>query len=54
MAPNLLFFIVAPALDSVQAMKEIHLYRDRKKSFDRPEAIRAASELKPGKNMDEY
>ncbi|XP_057746401.1 uncharacterized protein LOC130965656 [Arachis stenosperma] len=34
-------------LDSVQAMKEIHLYRDRKKSFDRQEAIRAASELKP-------
>ncbi|XP_057733824.1 uncharacterized protein LOC130948997 [Arachis stenosperma] len=34
-------------LDSVQAMKEIHLYRDRKESVDRPEAIRAASELKP-------
>ncbi|XLS48453.1 hypothetical protein HN51_022811, partial [Arachis hypogaea] len=26
-------------------MKEIHLYRDRKESFDRQEAIRAASEL---------
>ncbi|RYR19059.1 hypothetical protein Ahy_B03g063733 [Arachis hypogaea] len=35
-------------LDSVQAMKEIHLYRDRKESFDRQEVIPAASELKPG------
>ncbi|XP_015964976.3 uncharacterized protein LOC107488718 [Arachis duranensis] len=35
-------------LDSVDAMKEIHLYRDQKESFDRPEAIRAASQLKPG------
>ncbi|XP_072087429.1 uncharacterized protein [Arachis hypogaea] len=35
-------------LDSVQTMKEIHLYKDRKESFDRQEAIRAASELKPG------
>ncbi|XP_025625308.3 uncharacterized protein [Arachis hypogaea] len=34
-------------LDSVQAMKEIHLYRDRKESFDRQEVIPAASELKP-------
>ncbi|XP_057720033.1 uncharacterized protein LOC130934484 [Arachis stenosperma] len=33
-------------LDSVQAMKEIHLYRDRKESFDRQEVIPAASELK--------
>ncbi|XP_025634496.1 uncharacterized protein [Arachis hypogaea] len=41
-------------LDSVQAMKEIHLYRDRKESFDRQEVIPAASELKPGKNMVEY
>ncbi|XP_052116655.1 uncharacterized protein LOC110279737 [Arachis duranensis] len=41
-------------LDSVQAMKEIHLYRDRKESFDRQEAIRAASELKPVKNTAEY
>ncbi|XP_020979591.1 uncharacterized protein LOC110272105 [Arachis ipaensis] len=41
-------------LDSVQAMKEIHLYRDRKESFDRQEVIPAASELKPGKNMAEY
>ncbi|XP_057747799.1 uncharacterized protein LOC130966993 [Arachis stenosperma] len=32
-------------LDSVQAMKEIHLYRDRKESFDRQEVIPAASEL---------
>ncbi|XP_025607917.1 uncharacterized protein [Arachis hypogaea] len=29
-------------LDSVEAMKEIHLYRDRKESFDRPEAVPAA------------
>ncbi|RYR59369.1 hypothetical protein Ahy_A05g025242 [Arachis hypogaea] len=35
-------------LDSVDAMKEIHLYRDQKESFDKPEAIRAASQLKPG------
>ncbi|XP_025681323.1 uncharacterized protein [Arachis hypogaea] len=41
-------------LDSVQAMKEIHLYRDRKESFDRQEVIPAASELKPGNNMVEY
>ncbi|XLV01843.1 hypothetical protein S245_016180, partial [Arachis hypogaea] len=34
-------------LDSVDAMKEIHLYRDQKESFDKPEAIRAASQLKP-------
>ncbi|XP_016172335.1 uncharacterized protein LOC107614705 [Arachis ipaensis] len=34
-------------LDSVEAIKEIHLYRNRKESFDRPEAIRAASKLKP-------
>ncbi|XP_016196777.2 uncharacterized protein LOC107638121 [Arachis ipaensis] len=34
-------------LDSVHAMKEIHLYRDRKESFDRQEVIPAASELKP-------
>ncbi|RYR35026.1 hypothetical protein Ahy_A10g050121 [Arachis hypogaea] len=27
-------------LDSVEAMKEIQLYRDRKESFDRPEAIK--------------
>ncbi|XP_016206325.1 uncharacterized protein LOC107646671 [Arachis ipaensis] len=32
-------------LDSVEAMKEIHLYRDRKESFDRPEAFRAAKKL---------
>ncbi|RYR22873.1 hypothetical protein Ahy_B03g068163 [Arachis hypogaea] len=38
----------------LQAMKEIHLYRDRKESFDRQEVIPAASELKPGKNMVEY
>ncbi|XP_015970635.1 uncharacterized protein LOC107494119 [Arachis duranensis] len=35
-------------LNSIEAMKELHLYRDRKESFDRPEAIRAASKLKPG------
>ncbi|XP_072088422.1 uncharacterized protein [Arachis hypogaea] len=29
-------------LDSVEAMKEIHLYRDRKESFDSTEAFRAA------------
>ncbi|XP_057740600.1 uncharacterized protein LOC130957772 [Arachis stenosperma] len=34
-------------LDSVETMKEIHLYRDRKESFDRPETIRVASQLKP-------
>ncbi|XP_057746591.1 uncharacterized protein LOC130965846 [Arachis stenosperma] len=34
-------------LDSVEAMKEIHLYRDRKESFDRPEAIPAAKKLQP-------
>ncbi|XP_057739940.1 uncharacterized protein LOC130957058 [Arachis stenosperma] len=34
-------------LDSVQAIKKIHLYRDRKESFDRQEVIPAASELKP-------
>ncbi|XLS81167.1 hypothetical protein HN51_046998, partial [Arachis hypogaea] len=34
-------------LDSVEAMKEIHLYRDRNESFDRPKAIRAATKLKP-------
>ncbi|XP_057719891.1 uncharacterized protein LOC130934329 [Arachis stenosperma] len=38
-------------LDSIEAMKELHLYRDRKESFDRPEAIRAASKLKLGKNI---
>ncbi|RYR03805.1 hypothetical protein Ahy_B06g083146 [Arachis hypogaea] len=32
----------------LQAMKEIHLYRDRKESFDRQEVIPAASELKLG------
>ncbi|XLU24371.1 hypothetical protein S245_060437, partial [Arachis hypogaea] len=37
-------------LDSIEAMKEIHLYRDRKESFDKPEAIRAASKLK----LDEW
>ncbi|XP_072076524.1 uncharacterized protein [Arachis hypogaea] len=37
-------------LDSVETMKEIHLYRDRKESFDRPEAIRVASKLK----LDEW
>ncbi|XLU67294.1 hypothetical protein S245_026347, partial [Arachis hypogaea] len=31
--------------DSVEAMKEIHLYRDQKESFDRPEAFRAAKKL---------
>ncbi|XP_052107488.1 uncharacterized protein LOC127740515 [Arachis duranensis] len=34
-------------LDSVEAMKEIHLYRDRKESFDRPEAVSAAKKLQP-------
>ncbi|XLU78359.1 hypothetical protein S245_001780, partial [Arachis hypogaea] len=34
-------------LDSVEAMKEIHLYRDRKESFDRPEAVPAAKKLQP-------
>ncbi|XLS47246.1 hypothetical protein HN51_021604, partial [Arachis hypogaea] len=34
-------------LDSVEVMKEIHLYRDQNESFDRPEAIRAATKLKP-------
>ncbi|XP_016178464.1 uncharacterized protein LOC107620881 [Arachis ipaensis] len=37
-------------LDSVEAMKEIHLYKDRKESFDRPEAFRAAKKLQPSKN----
>ncbi|XP_072054868.1 uncharacterized protein [Arachis hypogaea] len=36
-----------PDVMRVDAMKEIQLYRDRKESFDRPEAIRAASQLKP-------
>ncbi|XP_025670374.1 uncharacterized protein [Arachis hypogaea] len=35
--------------DSVEVMKEIHLYRDRKESFDRPEAIPAAKRLQPDK-----
>ncbi|QHO48729.1 DUF659 domain-containing protein/Dimer_Tnp_hAT domain-containing protein [Arachis hypogaea] len=34
-------------LDSVQTMKKIHLYRDQRERFDIPEAIRAASKLKP-------
>ncbi|XP_016192714.1 uncharacterized protein LOC107633623 [Arachis ipaensis] len=34
-------------LDLVEAMKEIHLYRDRKESFDRPEAVPAAKKLQP-------
>ncbi|XP_020970323.1 uncharacterized protein LOC110268475 [Arachis ipaensis] len=34
-------------LDSVEAIKEIHLYRDRKESFDKPEAFRAAKKLQP-------
>ncbi|XP_016172259.1 uncharacterized protein LOC107614631 [Arachis ipaensis] len=34
-------------LDSVEAMKEIHLYRDRKESFDRLEAVPAAKRLQP-------
>ncbi|XP_025627817.1 uncharacterized protein [Arachis hypogaea] len=34
-------------LDSVVAMKEIHLYRDQKESFDRPEAVPAAKKLQP-------
>ncbi|XP_072076686.1 uncharacterized protein [Arachis hypogaea] len=34
-------------LDSFETMKEIHLYRDRKESFDKPEPIRAVSKLKP-------
>ncbi|XP_052110180.1 uncharacterized protein LOC107465083 [Arachis duranensis] len=34
-------------LDSVEAMKEIHLYSDRKESFDRPEAVPAAKKLQP-------
>ena len=38
-------------LDSVEAMKEIHLYRDRKESFDRPEAVPAAKKLQPGNNI---
>ncbi|XP_072062191.1 uncharacterized protein [Arachis hypogaea] len=40
-------FITLKSIFDFQAMKEIYLYRDRKESFDRPEAIRAASELKP-------
>ncbi|XP_025647851.1 uncharacterized protein [Arachis hypogaea] len=42
----------APDVMRVEAMKEIHLYRDRKESFDRPEAIRAASKLKPEEVVD--
>ncbi|XP_072072129.1 uncharacterized protein [Arachis hypogaea] len=34
-------------LDLVEAMKEIHLYRDRKESFDRPQAVPAAKKLQP-------
>nr|XP_025653463.1 uncharacterized protein LOC112749428 [Arachis hypogaea] len=34
-------------LDSVEAMKEIHIYRDRKESFDRPEVVLAAKKLQP-------
>ncbi|XP_072084695.1 uncharacterized protein [Arachis hypogaea] len=34
-------------LDSVEAMKEIHLYRDRKERFDRPEAVPAAKKFQP-------
>ncbi|XP_020964006.1 uncharacterized protein LOC110265375 [Arachis ipaensis] len=34
-------------LDSVEAMKEIHLYRDQKENFDRPEAVPAAKKLQP-------
>ncbi|KAL4328806.1 hypothetical protein AHAS_Ahas13G0236900 [Arachis hypogaea] len=34
-------------LDSVEAMKEIHLYKDRKESFNRPEAFRVAKKLQP-------
>ncbi|XP_057744989.1 uncharacterized protein LOC130962845 [Arachis stenosperma] len=43
--------IIKKHLMLCEAMKEIHLYRDRKESFDRQEVIPAASELKPGKNM---
>ncbi|RYR28033.1 hypothetical protein Ahy_B01g052133 [Arachis hypogaea] len=31
----------------IVAMKEIHLYRDQKESFDRPEAVPAAKKLQP-------
>ncbi|XP_025703180.1 uncharacterized protein [Arachis hypogaea] len=34
-------------LDSVEPMKEIHLYIDRKESFDRPEAVPAVKKLQP-------
>ncbi|XP_052116413.1 uncharacterized protein LOC127746600 [Arachis duranensis] len=34
-------------LDSVEAMKEIHLYKDRKESFDRPEAVPATKKFQP-------
>ncbi|QHN83263.1 uncharacterized protein DS421_20g703220 [Arachis hypogaea] len=39
--------IIKKHLMLCEAMKEIHLYRDRKESFDRQEVIPAASELKP-------
>ncbi|RYR25937.1 hypothetical protein Ahy_B02g059986 [Arachis hypogaea] len=38
-------------LDSVEAMKEIHIYRDQKESFDRPEAVRATKKLQPVNNI---
>ncbi|XP_025633583.1 uncharacterized protein [Arachis hypogaea] len=38
-------------IDPVEAMKEIHLYRDRKESFDRPEAVPAAKKLQPDNNI---
>ncbi|XP_052118938.1 uncharacterized protein LOC110273134 [Arachis duranensis] len=41
------FYCKCNNLDSVQAMKEMHLFRDQKESFDRQEVIPAASELKP-------
>ncbi|XP_016178370.1 uncharacterized protein LOC107620760 [Arachis ipaensis] len=34
-------------LDSVEAIKEIYLYKDQKESFDRPEAVPAAKKLQP-------
>ncbi|RYR12505.1 hypothetical protein Ahy_B04g070032 [Arachis hypogaea] len=35
----------------IGAMKDIHLYRDRKESFDRPEAFRATKNRQPSKNI---
>ena len=37
--------------DSIKAMKEMQVYRERKGSFDRPKVMQAAKELQPSKKF---